>query len=122
MASRPAELGLVVAVGASLLHLHPLAAPFTLAAVAAKLVLERALRWPFAPAALALAFGQLPYGWLASWPLLALAAPLVWVFVQPLGPPDFTGPCVSRDVLLFWCPRCEQRRACTQLEPLLTPF
>jgi pimeloyl-ACP methyl ester carboxylesterase len=101
--SRPVELGLVSAVGVSTLYAHPLVAPMTLAAVSAKLVLERALRWQFAPAACAFGIGQLStlapasavwLSWLLrgiSWLLLALSLALVLIFPQPAGPPAFTG-------------------------------
>mgnify|MGYP003683935507 CR=1 FL=1 len=94
LASLPAELALVGVVGASLLGVHPLAAPAALACVTTKLVLERALRWQATPAALALAIGQLPHGAWLAWPLLMLALALVVAIPQPSGPPPFTGPCV----------------------------
>ncbi|KAG8464402.1 hypothetical protein KFE25_003465 [Diacronema lutheri] len=92
LASLPAELALVGVVGASLLGVHPLAAPAALACVTTKLVLERALRWQATPAALALAIGQLPHGAWLAWPLLMLALALVVAIPQPSGPPPFTGP------------------------------
>ena len=44
--SRPIELGLLSAVGVSTFAVHPLVAPITIAAVSAKIVLERAVRPP----------------------------------------------------------------------------
>jgi len=98
-AALPAELGLIAAVGASVLlnGVAPSLAALrwvVCAAVALKLILERALRWPFHPAVVALVVAQLPpYGAFAAWPLLAIAAVLCLLFNQGFeGPPDFTGP------------------------------
>lgn len=91
LASFPAELGLLVAIGCALLALHPAVIIVACVIVLAKLVVERLLRWPFVPAALALAAGIA--GWNAlAWALLAVALLFVVAFPHSRGPPAFTGP------------------------------
>jgi hypothetical protein len=91
LSSRSVELGLIGSIGATTLLTHPTLAAATTTIVVAKLVAERAMRWPFTPAALALAVGRLPMAWPLALLLLVLACVLVCVFIQPKGPPDFTG-------------------------------
>lgn len=90
LASLPAELSLLAAIGVGAVQLHPLIAPCVAAIVLAKLIIERGMRWPFLPGALALV-GLAPGAAPAAWALIALALPLCLAFQQPRGPLPIVG-------------------------------